>query len=344
MAQVKLKVDPKLIGAGGTLLTQKRESLWQDAFRRLIRNRAAVVGGLTILMLILMAVFAPLIAIKPFAEQVLIDQNKVPQWLTSIFPSIAPYAKYSTNYPLGADNLGRDLFSRIVYGARVSLTVAFIGPLISIFVGVIYGSISGYFGGWVDNVMMRLVDVLYAFPGLLFIILLMAFFRSSSMTNLEPGTFAYSVTKLDESLGGMFFIFIGIGLTAWQTMARLTRGQVLSIREKEYVEAARTIGASDIRIMFRHILPNIVGPLVVAETLAIPGYISTEAFLSFIGLGVNPPTPSWGSMIADGARSIRTYPNQAIFPALALAITMFAFNFLGDGLRDALDPRMRGTQ
>jgi oligopeptide transport system permease protein len=344
MAQVKLKVDPKSIGAGGTLLTQKRESLWQDAFRRLIRNRAAVVGGLTILLLILMAVFAPLIAIKPFAEQVLIDQNKVPQWLTSIFPSVASYAKYSTNYPLGADNLGRDLFSRIVYGARVSLAVAFIGPLISIFVGVIYGSISGYFGGWVDNIMMRLVDVLYAFPGLLFIILLMAFFRSSSMTNLEPGTFAYSVTKLDESLGGMFFIFIGIGLTAWQTMARLTRGQVLSIREKEYVEAARTIGASDVRIMFRHILPNIVGPLVVAETLAIPGYISTEAFLSFIGLGVNPPTPSWGSMIADGARSIRTYPNQAIFPALALAITMFAFNFLGDGLRDALDPRMRGTQ
>jgi oligopeptide transport system permease protein len=127
-------------------------------------------------------------------------------------------------------------------------------------------------------------------------------------------------------------------------MARLTRGQVLAVREKEFIEAAHTIGASNSRILFRHILPNIVGPLIVAETLAIPGYISTEAFLSFIGLGVNPPTPSWGSMIADGAKSIRTYPNQAIFPALALAITMFAFNFLGDGLRDALDPRMRGTQ
>ncbi len=145
-------------------------------------------------------------------------------------------------------------------------------------------------------------------------------------------------------MGGLFFIFIGIGLTAWETMARLSRGQVLSVREKEYVEAARALGAGDRRIMFRHILPNIIGPLIVAETLAIPGYISTEAFLSFIGLGVNPPTPSWGSMISDGSRSIRTYPNQAIFPALALAITMFAFNFLGDGLRDAFDPRLRGRQ
>ena len=142
----------------------------------------------------------------------------------------------------------------------------------------------------------------------------------------------------------MLFIFVGIGLTAWETMARLTRGQVLSIREKEFVEAARTIGSTDLRIMFRDILPNILGPLVVAETLAIPGYITTEAFLSFIGLGVNPPTPSWGSMISDGSRVVRTYPNQAIFPALALAITMFSFNFLGDGLRDALDPRLRGTQ
>ena len=152
------------------------------------------------------------------------------------------------------------------------------------------------------------------------------------------------MNQLDAKFGGMLFIFVGIGLTAWETMARLTRGQVLSIREKEFIEAAHTIGAGNLRIMFRHILPNILGPIIVNETLAIPGYISTEAFLSFIGLGVNPPTPSWGAMISDGARVIRTYPNQAIFPALALAITMFAFNFLGDGLRDAFDPRLRGTQ
>jgi len=154
----------------------------------------------------------------------------------------------------------------------------------------------------------------------------------------------YFFAQIDAKFGGMLFIVIGIGMTAWETMARLTRGQVLSLREKEFVEAARTLGAADLRIMFRHILPNIIGPLVVMETLAIPGYISMEAFLSFIGLGINPPTPSWGAMISSGAPVIRTYPNQAIFPALALAITMFAFNFLGDGLRDALEPRLRGTQ
>ncbi len=341
MAETRL--ESETLGSAGMPLTQKRESLFQDAFRRLLRNRAAVMGGTIILLLILMAVFAPLVALKSFEVQVLVDQNKVPEWVLKVFPTMQPYAEISNDYPLGADRVGRDLFSRIVYGARVSLAVAFIGPLISLLIGVIYGSISGYFGGRVDNIMMRIVDVLYAFPSLLFIILLMAFFRST-ISDIQPGTFAYYVSKLDENMGGMFFIFVGIGLTAWETMARLTRGQVLSIREKEFIEAAHTIGASNLRIMFRHILPNIVGPLVVAETLAIPGYISTETFLSFIGLGVNPPTPSWGSMISDGSSVIRSYPNQTIFPALALAITMFAFNFLGDGLRDALDPRLRGTQ
>jgi len=339
----EVRLESATLGAAGAPLTQKRESLWQDAMRRLLRNRAAILGAIIIIVLILMALFAPAIAIKSFEIQVLDDQNKVSEWLISVFPTMRGYAVISNAYPLGADYVGRDLFSRLVYGARVSLAVAFIGPLISLLIGVIYGSISGYFGGRVDNVMMRIVDILYAFPSLLFIILLMAFFRST-ISDIQPGTFAYAISKLDESMGGMLFIFIGIGLTAWQTMARLTRGQVLSVREKEYIEAAHTIGASNLRVMFRHILPNIVGPLIVAETLAIPGYISTEAFLSFIGLGVNPPTPSWGSMISDGSRAIRTYPNQAIFPALALAIIMFSFNFLGDGLRDALDPRLRGTQ
>jgi len=338
-----VKLESKSFGSGGAPLTLKREGLFQDAVRRLVKNRAAVVGLTLIVLLILMAIFAPLIAVKKYDTQVLSDQNKVPHWVASVFPTMKPYVKYSEAYPLGSDYVGRDLFSRIVYGARVSLSVAFVGPLISLIIGVIYGSISGYFGGRVDNIMMRIVDVLYAFPSLLFIILLLAFFRGSA-SHIQPGSPAYLLTKIDEALGGMFFIFVGIGLTAWETMARLTRGQVLSLREKEFVEAAHTIGASNLRIMFRHILPNILGPLVVAETLAIPGYIGTEAFLSFIGLGVNPPTPSWGAMISDGANAIRSYPNQAIFPALALAITMFAFNFLGDGLRDALDPRLRGTQ
>jgi oligopeptide transport system permease protein len=330
------------IGAAVTL-ARKPQGLWEDATRRLLRNRASVIGGVLIVLLALTAIFAPIIAPKSYDTQVLIDNNKVPSWMLQFFPSIKGYAKTSENYLLGADYVGRDLFSRIVYGARVSLTVALIGPLISLLIGVIYGSISGYFGGRTDNIMMRIVDVLYGFPSLLFIILLMAFFRST-FAKPDPGTFSYTVSQLDARLGGMLFIFVGIGLTAWETMARLARGQALSLREKEFVEAARMIGATHTQIMFRHILPNIVGPLIVAETLAIPAYIGTESFLSFIGLGVNPPTPSWGAMIADGSQVVRTYPNQAIFPALALAITMFAFNFLGDGLRDALDPRMRNTR
>jgi oligopeptide transport system permease protein len=336
-------LDDKEFGAGGKPISQKGESLWQDSLRRLVRNRAAVIGGSIIFILLIGAFFANFIAPYPFADQTLVDQNKVPQWILNMFPTMKPYAQLSPDYLLGADYVGRDLFSRILFGARVSLTVAFIGPIISLIIGVTYGSISGYFGGKLDNLMMRIVDVLYAFPSLLFIILLLAFFRST-FARPDPGSITYGISQLDAATGGLLFIFIGIGLTAWETMARLTRGQVLSVREKEYVEAARTLGARDGRIMFKHILPNVVGPLVVAETLAIPGYISTEAFLSFIGIGVNPPTPSWGSMISDGAQVIRTYPNQAVFPALALAITMFAFNFLGDGLRDALDPRLRGTQ
>ncbi len=328
---------------GGNTPVRQSESLWKDAWHRLLRNRAAVLGGTLIITLILIAILADVIAPFNYATQVLVDNNKVPAWLVKVFPSTAPYAKISSTYPLGADYVGRDLFSRIVFGARISLTVAFIGPIISLLIGVIYGSIAGFAGGRADNIMMRIVDVLYAFPSLLFIILLMAFFRGT-FAKPDPGSLSYTISQLDAKMGGMLFIFVGIGLTAWETMARLTRGQVLSVREKEYIEAARTIGAGHGRIMFRHILPNIVGPLVVNETLTIPAYISFEAFLSFIGLGVNPPTPSWGAMISDGSQVIRTYPNQAVFPALALAITMFAFNFLGDGLRDALDPRLRGTQ
>ncbi len=326
-----------------TVITRKSESLWRDAFRRLIRNKAAIAGGVIILLLLFIAVASPLLAPKGFADQVLRDNNKVPEWIIRLFPTMQPYAKISTDYAFGADYVGRDLLSRIMYGTRISLTVALIAPILSLLIGVAYGSISGYLSGRADNFMMAIVDVLYGFPTLLFIILMMAFFRGT-ISRLEPGTFAYAVSALDAKMGGLLFIFVGIGLTAWETMARLTRGQVLSLRQKEYIEAARTIGARSSRIMLKHILPNMLGPLIVAETLAIPGYIATEAFLSFIGLGVNPPTPSWGIMISEGSKQLRTYPNQALFPALALAVTMFAFNFLGDGLRDALDPRMRGTQ
>jgi oligopeptide transport system permease protein len=336
------KTETTKVAAQDTIVVRKSESLWQDAWRRLLRNRAAMVGGIIVLLLLFTAVFAPLLAPYGYADQVLVDNNKVPPWIVRLFPTMAPYARISLQYPLGADYVGRDIFSRMVYGARVSLAVAFIGPVLSILIGLTFGSISGYLGGRTDNLMMGFVDVLYGFPTLLFIILLMAFFRGT-LSKLEPGSLAYSISALDAKMGGLLFIFIGIGVTAWETMARLTRGQVLSVRGRDYIDAARTIGATDSRIMSKHILPNILGPLIVAETLAIPAYIATEAFLSFIGLGVNPPTPSWGIMISEGSQQLRTYPNQALFPALALAITMFAFNFLGDGLRDALDPRMRGT-
>ncbi|MDW8171053.1 MAG: ABC transporter permease [Anaerolineae bacterium] len=324
----------------------KSESLLRSSLRRLLRNRFAVGGMFILSVFVLLAVFAPVIAPRDFAQQSLGEANSAPLWMLSLFPTMKArdeggYVKINDSYPLGADKLGRDLLSRIIYGARVSLLVAFIGPVVALLIGVSLGLIAGYWGGRIDNIIMRFTDIMYAFPTLLLIILFMAFFRPT--TGLEPGTIAFQLNQLDRSMGGMLFIFIGIGLTSWMQMARLTRGQVLAVRNQEYITAANALGAPNGQIMRRHVLPNILGPIIVSETLTIPRYISYEAFLSFIGLGVNPPTPSWGAMIAEGAGAIRDYPNQAIFPALALFLVMFAFNFLGDGLRDALDPRMRGA-
>ena len=219
----------KLEAKDDITLARKSESLWQDAVRRLVRNKAAVAGGVIIIILLFTALLAPLIAPKGYADQVLIDNNKVPPWIVRLFPTMAPYAKLSLKYPVGADYVGRDVLSRIIYGSRISLTVAFIAPILSLLIGVTFGSLSGYTGGRTDNLMMGAVDVLYGFPTLLFIILMMAFFRGT-LSRLEPGTFAYTVSSLDAKMGGLLFIFIGIGLTACETMARLTRGQVLSVR------------------------------------------------------------------------------------------------------------------
>lgn len=324
----------------------KPSSLTSDAFRRLSRNRAAMIGAIIVAINILAAIFAPYIAPKDYDEASFKDTNGTPVWVTKIFPKMKPveeggYVKIRNQYLLGADNLGRDLLSRIIYGSRISLAVGIMAPLINLTVGLLIGLVSGYRGGWLDNLIMRFVDIMFAFPTYLLIILLMAVFRLG-VNNLEPGSLGYAFGQLDAAMGGLLFIFIGIGLTSWMGEARLARGQVLSVRENDYIVAAYAVGASTPRIIFKHILPNILGPLIIAETLAIPGYIAYEAFLSFIGLGVNPPTPSWGSMIADGAVRLQSYPNNALFPALALFILMFAFNFLGDGLRDAFDPTLRG--
>jgi len=329
----------------------KPANLWLDAWHRLIRNRASLMGGILVLLLLSIMILAPLIAPYHYSEGDSVEAYTVPNWLVKLLPgNIEAYAKMSDKFLFGSDYLGRDLLSRLVYGTRVSLPVGFIGAFTALIIGLVYGCISGYYGGRVDNLMMRIVDIMYAFPTILLIILMMAFFKST-FANVSPGTVAYTFNAINDVVdrilglqgGGMLFIFMGIGITAWMGMARLARGQILSIKEKEFIEAAHMIGSGDLRIIVRHIFPNIIGPCIVAETLAIPSYINTEVFLSFIGLGVDPPTPSWGAMISDGAQSIRTYPHVVIFPALALAITMFAFNFLGDGLRDALDPKMKGT-
>ncbi len=250
-------------------------------------------------------------------------------------------------YLLGGDSQGKDWLTQTIYGAQVSMTVGVVGSFMSLVVGLIYGVVSGYYGGRVDNIMMRFVDFMYGIPDLVLIILMQVFFTEIARTYQDSGKrgFVGFVLGLNKDMGGLLFLFIAIGMLSWIGMARLARGQVLSYREKEFVEAARAVGANDRRIIFVHLLPNVMGPLIVSQTLAIPGYIFTEAFLSFIGLGVQPGTPSWGQMIslvrADGG--FMSNRHILLVPSAALVITTLAFNFLGDGLRDALDPRLRGT-
>jgi len=322
--EVKIKEKEKFENET-TIPGRPEVSLWKDAFRRLLKNKMAVLGGIIVIVLLILAIFAPYIAPYHYADGSLKDNYAKPG---------------STKFLLGADFMGRDLLSRIIYGTRISLSVGMVGAVTAFIIGVLYGVVSGYYGGKIDNIMMRFVDIMYGFPTLLLIILMMVLFKSTFAVT-TPGTFAATLSAIDRAFGGLFFIFIGIGVTAWIGMARIARGMALSLREKEFVEAARATGNSNLQIMLKHILPNLIGPCIVRVTLAIPGYITFEAFLSFIGLGVNPPTPSWGMLISEGYQAMRSYPHLAIYPGLALAITMMAFNFLGDGLRDALDPRMK---
>jgi oligopeptide transport system permease protein len=248
-------------------------------------------------------------------------------------------------FVLGSDQSGKDWLTQVVYGSQISIAVAVLGTTVSMVIGVIYGLISGYYGGAVDNAMMRFVDFLLGLPGLVIIILLSVFFREVQREYLGSSGLVGLMVDLNGRMGGLLFLFIVIGLLSWIGMARLTRGQVLAYREQEFVEAARAIGANDRRIILVHLLPNIVGPLLVAETLAVPGYISLEAFLSFIGLGVQPGTPSWGAMISAIRTTGGFHSNNHLWivPGLALVLITLAFNFFGDGLRDALDPRLRGS-
>ena len=322
-------------------ITRKERSLWVESFNRLFRNKLAVISGLFIIALVIVAIFAEFFAPFHFAEQDLLANSAIPEWMLFLLPEGGEnYARISEVYPLSADNLGRDILSRTIYGARVSLAVAFVGSGVSLLVGIIYGMVSGYVGGRADSLMMRVVDFLYAFPFLVVVILLQTYFKAIARRGGGSGIGLVFI-NWDKDLGGMLFLFIAIGLINWLGMARIARGQVLSYKRKEFVEAARAVGANDTRILVKHLFPNILGPLVVAETLAIPGYIFTESFLSFIGLGVDAPTASWGIMISDAVKGLRSYPNQVLIPAIALSLTTLAFNFLGDGLRDAFDPRQK---
>jgi oligopeptide transport system permease protein len=321
------------------LSTPKERSLWEKSFSRLMRNRIAIASMIFILIMMLLAIFAGSITRYTYAEQDLLANNAIPRWMLFLLPEGAEnYANFNNDYILSADHLGRDILTRTIYGARVSLAIAFAASFIDLLVGITYGMISGYSGGRVDSLMMRVVDFLYAFPFLIVVILMQTYFKAVARRGGGEG-FGSAIINLNNDLGGMLFLFIAIGLINWLGMARLARGQVLSYKRMEFVEAARATGANDTRILLKHLFPNILGPLIVNETLSIPTWIFLEAFLSFIGLGVNAPTPSWGIMISEGVQALRTYPNQVLAPAVALSLTTLAFNFLGDGLRDAFDPR-----
>ncbi len=311
--------------------TQKGRSPLGDAWRQLLKNRIAVISGLFIIVLILVAIFADYIAPHPYDGANFRFTDEPP----------LSTAENGDFFLLGTDKLGRDNLSRTIYGARISLGVAFVASTLSLIIGVIYGLISGYGSSTRDNLLMRIVDFLYGFPFLVFIILVQVIVKAYSSREEVSGLWG-AILSIDRSMGGVFIMFIAIGIISWLGMARIARGQVLSLKEKEFVEAAHATGTTERRILSSHILPNILGPCIVYETLAIPGYILSETFLSFIGLGANPPTPSWGIMISESVRALRTAPWEVFVPATALTLTVLAFNFLGDGLRDAFDPRLRG--
>ena len=275
-------------------------SLWSDAFYRLSRNRAAMFGGFILILLIICAVLAPWIAPYSYSYQNLSLGASPP----------------SADHLLGTDVLGRDLLSRILYGARISLLVGFVATGVALIIGVSWGIIAGYIGGRVDSIMMRIVDILYGLPFIIFIILLMVIFGRN-----------------------LWLLFGAIGAVEWLTMARIVRGQVIGLKNQEFVMAAKAMGVSNISMFRRHLLPNILGPIAVYATLTIPQVMLLEGFLSFLGLGIQPPMSSWGTLIKDGVESMEEFSWLLIYPGITFTITLFALNFFGDGLRDALDPK-----
>ncbi|MEM8953609.1 MAG: ABC transporter permease [Verrucomicrobiota bacterium] len=290
---------------------ERGSSLGRDAWHRLQKNKLAMFSLWFFVFMVIICFLGPLLPIVA-------DPNKTYPELKSLTAFSSGTAKDGTNvfYLLGSDNLGRDIFSRILHGGRVSLAVGFLATAVSLTIGVIYGALSGFVGGRTDAAMMRLVDILYALPFMIIVIILTTFFGNK-----------------------LWLLFVCIGAVEWLTMARIVRGQVLSLKGQEFVEAARSLGLKNGPIIFRHLIPNTVGPVIVYTTLTVPAVMRLEAILSFLGLGVQPPNASWGSLIKEGADRMVSDPSLLIYPSLFFAATLFCLNFLGDGLRDALDPK-----
>ncbi|MBX3053960.1 MAG: ABC transporter permease [Caldilineaceae bacterium] len=282
---------------------RKYRTLWQDAVHRFFKNRLAVMGLVIVVFFLFLAIFADFLAPYPY------DKANFTQ--VRILPMVNP------DYPLGTDEIGRDYLSRLIYGARTSMIVGITIQIIALLIGVPLGGLAGYLGGTVDFVVSRIIDVMTAFPGLIFSILIISLFG-----------------------GGMWMVIFALSITSWIGIARLTRAQILSLREKEYVEAARCLGVTQRGIIFRHLVPNSLSPLLVAISFGIPGAIFGEAGLSFLGIGINDPIASWGKMVGVSGAYVRVSWHMALFPTLAIALAMLGFSFLGDGLRDALDPKL----
>ncbi|MFL3666790.1 MAG: ABC transporter permease [Verrucomicrobiota bacterium] len=302
---------------------EKGESLWVGAWYRLRKNKMALAGGVFILLLAGLSFIGPFFLEGDYYTNTVLEDK-----LT------APDAEYT----LGTDHLGRDQLGRIIKGGQISLLVGLVATFVSLTIGIGYGTISGYFGGKIDSVMMRIVDILYSLPFVIFVILLMVFAKDLGDSIDEW----FRARGSEFSISGqwnMLLLFVAIGAVEWLTMARIVRGQVMSLRQQEFIEACISLGLPTHRILFRHMVPNILGPVIVYTTLTIPAVMLLEAFLSFLGLGVQPPTPSWGLLIKDGADRMREAWWMLVFPGALFAITLFSFNFVGDGLRDALDPK-----
>lgn len=310
--------------------TVKGTSLWKDAWKRLLKNKLAVFGLIVLGLMIIAVTIGP--AIIRWTTGFTADGIPADGDLIKSFPP-------SLEHPMGTDEAGRDLLARVLQGGRISLMVGIISTIVSLIIGVSYGAIAGYLGGRIDNLMMRLVDIIYSIPYILLVVVLLSVFGGQNTPEWIQSL--SSVFGGGSGLNQIFLLFFALGLISWLTMARVVRGQILSLKNQEFVLAARATGVSTMGIIFRHLVPNALGPVIVYATLTIPSVMLSEAFLSFLGLGVQAPYASWGSLAADGIKNIGIFPWQMIFPGVTMALTLFSLNFVGDGLRDALDPQTR---